>query len=647
MSGDTDFTPRLGKLRDTGAGPSRRFRSRLLKAAKQMSAPRTKPSFTGARIGKGSAAGLHARIKAQRLPRMRLRRVVVKVHIARAKSGIGIRAYSRHIGYIQRDGVDRDGSGGQLYGRDDRDMDGRAFAERSMGDRHQFRIIVSPEDADQLDDLKQTTRRLMSEMERDLCTVLDWVAVDHHNTGHPHTHIVIRGKDDLGQDLVIARDYLMQGLRARAEETLTQELGPRRDIEIVKSRHREVLLDRFTGLDREIAHLSNQGVAELSRGSNAFGRFKHSLHEQRLSHLEQLHLAKKLGEGRWQLASHWDRALKAMGRKGDIIRTLAAGVEPGKHADRVRFFEERTGDLPSILGQVIQHGPEDELRDRRFILVEDFQGTRWCAPVSDELGGVSPPIGAVVELSAQPQKSRRADRTIAEIADRSGGLYSDELHSAADPSASSAYRLAHKRRLEALRGAGIVNMSPQGEWEIAEDFLEKAAEFEAARSGSVAIKVHSWASLKVQIEAHAETWLDREEGKQNSLENTAISDARKARVAFLREKGWLKDGETTLNTEVRQRLRMEELRRLGEVESKRTQRVHKVLETGEGFEGKFERTTDLAQGRMAIVGNEKAFAMVPWRPDMERQRGRSMAIEVRERGVSWSISDALKRGLSR
>ena len=313
----------------------------------------------------------------------------------------------------------------------------------------------------------------------------------------------------------------------------------------------------------------------------------------------------------------------------------------------VRFFEERTGDLPSILGQVIQHGPEDELRDRRFILVEDFQGTPWYAPVSDELGEISPPVGAVVELSAQPQKPTRADRTIAEIADRSGGLYSDELHSAADPSASSAYRLAHKRRLEALRRAGIVNMSPQGEWEIAEDFLEKAAEFEAARSGSVAIKVHSWASLKVQIEAHAETWLDREEGKQNSLENTAISDARKARVAFLREKGWLKEGETTLNTEVRQRLRMEELRRVGEAESKLTQRLHKVLETGEGFEGNFERTTDLAQGRMAIVGNEKAFAMVPWRPDIERHRGRSLVIEARERGVSWSISDVLKRGLSR
>ena len=647
MSGDTDFTPRLGKLRDTGAGSSKRFRSRLLKAARQLSAPQTKPAFTGARIGRGNASGLHARIRSQRLPRMRLRRVVVKVHIARAKTGIGIRAYSRHIDYIQRDGVDRDGSGGQLYGRDDSEVAGRAFAERSMDDRHQFRIIVSPEDADQLGDLKETTRRLMSEMERDLSTKLDWVAVDHHNTGHPHTHIVVRGKDSMGQDLVIARDYLMKGLRARAEETLTQELGPRRDIEIAKSRHREITNDRFTGLDRELAEQSNKGALDVSPGSGAIGRFKNSLQEQRLSHLEQLHLAKNLGDGRWELAPHWERALKAMGRKGDIIRTLAAGVEPGKDVSKVRFFDERTGDTPPIIGVVIQHGPEDELKDRRFMLVEDFHGTPWYAPVTDELGGASPPLGAVVELRPRPSRPRRADRTIAEIATRSGGVYSDELHADADPSASSAYRLAHKRRLEALRRAGIVNRNGQGVWEIADDFIEKAAEFEAAKTGSVAMKVHSWTSIEAQIKVHAQTWLDSEDRHPDLAESKQISEARRARIAFLRGKGLLKEGETGLNADVRKQLRLEELRRAGEAESRRTQRSHRVLETGEGFEGKFERTTDLAQGRMAIVGNEKAFVMVPWRPEIERQRGRSLVIEARERGVSWSIADSIKRGLGR
>ncbi len=202
---------------------------------------------------------MHALQRTQRLSQMRMRRVVVKVHIARANGGIGIRAYGRHLEYIQRDGVDRGGEGGELYSRDGEISDVRSFVERSRDDRHQFRIIVSPEDAHALSDMKASTRALMNQMERDLGTRLDWVAVDHHNTGHSHTHIVVRGKDAHGADLVIARNYLTKGLRARAEEGLTQELGPRRDVEIAQARYREVPQDRFTSLDRALAKRSIVG----------------------------------------------------------------------------------------------------------------------------------------------------------------------------------------------------------------------------------------------------------------------------------------------------------------------------------------------------------------------------------------------------
>ena len=75
---------------------------------------------------------------------------------------------------------------------------GAELVERSQGDRHQFRFIVAPEDGDRLSDLRRFTRDVMRQMEEDLGTRLDWVAVDHFNTGHPHSHVVIRGRDDLG-----------------------------------------------------------------------------------------------------------------------------------------------------------------------------------------------------------------------------------------------------------------------------------------------------------------------------------------------------------------------------------------------------------------------------------------------------------------
>src|SRR3546814_15509740 len=102
----------------------------------------------------------------------------------------------------------------------------------SDGDRHQFRFIVSAEDAVEYEDLKGFTRRLMKQMEEDLDTRLDWVAVDHFNTGHPHTHIVLRGKDDRSHDLVIAREYIAQGMPERAPALVTFDTGPPTDHQI-------------------------------------------------------------------------------------------------------------------------------------------------------------------------------------------------------------------------------------------------------------------------------------------------------------------------------------------------------------------------------------------------------------------------------
>ena len=141
---------------------------------------------------------------------------------------------------VQRDGVERDGPPGELYDRASDSADGKAFVDRSASDRHQFRLVVSPEDAEELDDLKGYTRDLMDRVEGDLGTRLDWVAVDHFNTDNPHTHIVIRGREPTGKDLVIAKDYLTHGLRRRASELATDELGPRRDNEIAMMQRREV-----------------------------------------------------------------------------------------------------------------------------------------------------------------------------------------------------------------------------------------------------------------------------------------------------------------------------------------------------------------------------------------------------------------------
>jgi type IV secretory pathway VirD2 relaxase len=47
----------------------------------------------------------------------------------------------------------------------------------------------------------------MARVSNDLETGLEWIAVNHADTLVPHTHMMLRGKDELGSDLVIAPDY--------------------------------------------------------------------------------------------------------------------------------------------------------------------------------------------------------------------------------------------------------------------------------------------------------------------------------------------------------------------------------------------------------------------------------------------------------
>jgi len=643
MAGSDEFTPRLGRIRDRGGAYGKRLRKALGRSAKRSA----KRSFSGAQIGRGSAAGRAAAFRAHPFAKFRMRRVVVKTHIARAAKGIGKAAFRAHLKYIQRDGVERDGPGhdieggerrgGELYGRDTERLDDGDFLERSDGDRHQFRVIFSPEDADQLGDLKDNTRAFMAQMEKDLCTPLDWVAVDHHNTGHPHTHIVIRGKDRFGRDLVIARDYLTQGMRRRAQEIVTEALGPRRDMEIAQARQNEVTKDRLTGIDRDLTALEKNGVVEIGSAHGAHGRFERSLALSRLKHLEGLDLVERDGAGRWRMPAGWQDSLNAMGRRGDIIRSLsrAAGRDV---ADEAAMFDPSAKDQKPVLGRVLADGPGDELKDTRFLAVEGADGRLWHVPVEPQTPGTLPPPGAIIEVAPSVARPKQADRTIAAIAAAHGGLYSDALHAEVDPAARPAYREAHKRRLEALRRRGIVERLSDGAFAIPDDYLQRAASFEA-RSARVEIK--SWIGLEQQVEARGPAWIDDATTHGEGQFGRALKGARRDRANFLGREG--RDDPATLSKDQRLRLNMAALASAGNRIA--DGRTYMASAEGDRFEGVYERRVDLAQGRFAVLAKSKEFTLVPWRAELERARGQWISVKRTGSGIDWTLGKA--RGISR
>jgi type IV secretory pathway VirD2 relaxase len=643
MSGEDEFTLRLGKLRDLGAGGGKRFRTELKRAARRLSSSVGKSAFSGAQIARGSGAGRSSLFRQTPHPKFRMRRVVVKVHIARASQGLGPAAFRAHLRYIQRDGVDRDGEGGALYGRDADRIDGALFGERSASDRHQFRFIVSPEDAADLRTQRETVRALMAQAEKDLCTKLDWVAVDHHNTSHPHTHIVVRGKDQLGRDLIIARDYLTEGLRELASVIVTDELGPRRDLEIARAQERDVTAGRLTRLDAKIERLARDGDLTRPDGLEKLSRFERALIQRRLKHLRGLGLASARGDGAFALEEGWKDRLQAIGRDGDRIREIAAAFNTGDGLSG-RVYDPAHEQARAIVGRVVSDGPEDELRNRRYLILEAVDGERWHVSLGETLPGAVPPKGSVVEVSPSVGKPRASDRTIARIAALNVGMYSDSLHEAFDPASRADYRLAHIRRLEAMRRAGLVTRDSHGRFAIGAGYLAKAARYETARAGGVWVEVKSWLSVEAQITRRAPVWLDgldRESLTSKGFGRDTAS-ALSARRAFLEREGWLgEDGQ--LKPDMRVRLAAEELK--SAADGIRGKGAFLKLEAGMSISGKYERPVDLAQGRFALVTRSMEFTLVPWRPELERYRGAEISVKARAGGIHWSMGRA--RGIGR
>src|SRR5262249_27357722 len=301
-----DFRPKPGRVRDRGDRTGHRARSFVTQvmaaAAKANGGPLAPSQLRGQRGGTvrarprkgrccriGRAQAVADRLKLTAGERARgkgMRRVVVKARIVRLK--VGSRAADAHIRYLQRDGTTRDGERGRFYGSDTDRSDGKDFIEHGREDRHQFRFIVAPEDGDRLSDLRAFTRDVMRQMEEDLGTRLDWVAVDHFNTGHPHSHVIVPGRDDQGKDLIIAQDYITDGVRLRAQERVTLELGPETDRELRAKLEAEVSAERFARIDRAVLTEAEDGVLDLRpEAGQVHGDFDRSLRIGRLQTLER------------------------------------------------------------------------------------------------------------------------------------------------------------------------------------------------------------------------------------------------------------------------------------------------------------------------------------------------------------------------
>ncbi|MFL4469017.1 relaxase/mobilization nuclease domain-containing protein [Tateyamaria armeniaca] len=580
-----DFRIRPGKPRSTRTPRSKGFVDQVLRAAQK--AGHTGPSRRPGRPGHSTFGRGHGRFGRSRLFSP-ARRVVVKARIARHKG----RAYraaplSTHLAYLRRDGVSRDGEKGLLFDAETDGLHGSDFAARCENDRHHFRFIISPEDASDMEDLRGFTRDLARRMEADLGTRLDWVAVDHWNTDNPHVHLIVRGVDDLGGDLVIARDYISSGLRSRAEDLVALELGPKPEHEIRHALEQEVTAERWTRLDRELRYQADDlGLLDLrpSAPGPADPQIRR-LMIGRLQYLRRLGLASEGRPGEWMLGLEAERTLRDLGERGDIIKTMhRAFAERGQDRGLSDFAIDADTPRDPIIGRLVETGLHDEQTGTAYAVIDGTDGRAHHVRFRGlDAFEHTPASGGIVEVR------------------RFGG--------ADDPRPTLV--LANRSDLD-LQGQIT---APGATW--LDHRLVQRSRMPLAMGGF-------GAEVRDALDARAEHLVDE-----------GLAQRQGQRIIFQRN---------FLAT-----LRQRELDATGRTLEAETGLQHQPAKPGEHVTGTYTRQLRLTSGRYAMIegfgpDGGRSFQLVPWSREIEPRLGQHITGIARSGGgIDWSLGR--KRGL--
>lgn len=333
---------------------------------------------------KASASGMGAGNR--RATTSRNQRCAIRVTYAGNSIRGQWRAHGRYVARERAAGIPSEAG----FDRSSRaiDIGDRLDYWQTAGDQRLWKIIISPEFGDRLD-LTRLTRDLMSRIEHDLESDLEWVAVAHFNTEHPHVHVAMRGVSQQGRPLVLKREYVKRGIRAISEDLCTRQLGHRTDLDAAEAERREVRGMRFTSLDRLIVQAAGSFLDDSSntvsvtvnpanKGDSERAQAQRKHIAARLAVLEDMGLARRAATNSWEVRRDLERTLRAMQRVNDRQKMIAAhGALMSDERLPVESLDWRKA--RSVEGRLLVHG-EDETSGRGFLFLE---GTDACVHLID------------------------------------------------------------------------------------------------------------------------------------------------------------------------------------------------------------------------------------------------------------------------
>lgn len=407
------------------------------------------------------------------------RRVVVKAsYISSSKKNYRKRLRDQ-IYYAAQEKIDDLKNAPELYGADDKLINVKDLINDFEKSPHVFSIIVSPEDASELD-LKEFTRNFISVLEKDLNNKLDWVAGNHYDTNDPHVHLLIKGTDEAGNRLLMKRDYISNGLRARAGQVVTNKLGLRSFEEVVNSVERRVLSTKRCELDDIILKQRVEGTFDLSNLKQSDGHeLPQSLFVKRLEFLESKELAKKVSTTCWRIEDKLSEKLQQLDRANTIISKLSDGLKVENQDCEVISAKNITDRV--IKGYVVERGYVEDGDSKEYLLIKSKEEKFLYVELEKHSEKAKTQVGEFVRIDVTKPFSGplATDKTIEKCAANSG-IYDVREHerkidqASLPPGVSAAdYARVHVNRLELLHRKGIVNKLSDGSYKIPRDYIEK------------------------------------------------------------------------------------------------------------------------------------------------------------------------------
>ena len=198
------------------------------------------------------------------------------------------------------------------------------FSEASE-DESVFRFVLSPEKSSGYS-LKNFTKDFMRRLEMELGVPLAWMATEHYDTGKPHTHITLRGRDQFGNKLFLNKELLKHGCRIFSRKILTDYLGERSGIEILDSYKTDIRALNYNKLDFLLANNIDPESGQLSFGrmfvEKKLSNDMISVISQRLTFLEALGFAQKVQVGVWTLDPELHQKMNDVAVKTDINNAI-------------------------------------------------------------------------------------------------------------------------------------------------------------------------------------------------------------------------------------------------------------------------------------------------------------------------------------